>query len=183
MRVVNIRIGGTAGREFPTWAYPNGRHLGLFWIPSYPCIVTGSDNAGNNVSERFEVLRFGILCNDGKTPKIVGLANYQMHVIKAWIGSYRVHSARSDENGAWQVYNNFLIHDGPDDLSLVGAFASIGCIEITGPKGFSRFNDLIIKLSGPKETSREAQLVEIGRTGSMRITYEAARRPTLKPMS
>jgi len=178
MRTVNIEIGGTPGKEFPTWAYPNGSHLGQFLIPSYPCTVTGNDAAGNSVSEKFNVLRFGVLCNDGKTTKVVGLAEYQKHVIKAWIGSYTVHSASSDENGAWQVYNNFLIHDGPDDSTEL--FATIGCVEVMGPRGFIRFNDLIIKLAEPKATSREAQLLEIGRSGSLWVTYEAARRPPLK---
>jgi len=178
MRAVNIRVGGTPGHEFPTWAYPNGISLGYFSVPSYPCFVTGKDDTGNSISERFDVLRFGVLCNDGRTPKVVGLANYQVHVIKAWIGSYRVHSASSNENGAWQVYDNFLIHDGPDNITEV--FATIGCIEITGPQGFNKFNDLIIRLSGPKAASREAQLVEIGRAKSLQITYEAAQRPPLK---
>jgi len=178
MRTVEIKVGSTPGREFPTWAYPNGGHLGYFSVPSYSCVVTGRNDAGNSVLERFEVLRFGVLCKDGKSPEVVGLADYQSHIIKAWVGSYRVHSASSNENGAWQVYNNFLIHDGPDNASEV--FATIGCIEITGPQGFVKFNDLIIRLSGPKATSREEQLLEIGRAKSMRIIYEAAKRPALK---
>ncbi|MCL1825843.1 MAG: hypothetical protein FWG26_07895 [Betaproteobacteria bacterium] len=178
MRTVEIRIGGVPIGEYPTWAYPKGEHLGVFSIPVYSCTVTGSDDTGKSVLEKFTVLRFGVMCKDGKTPQVVGLADHQKHMIKAWIGSYRVHSARSDENGAWQVYDNFLIHDGPDNTSEL--FASIGCIEITGSQGFSKFNDLIIKLSGSKATSREAQLSEIGRSGTMWITYNAAQRPPLK---
>jgi len=180
MRAVNIMVGGTPGQEFPTWAYPNGRHLGEFLIPSYSCVVTGSDNSGNSVSRNFVVLRFGVQCIDMKTPKIVGLTDHQTHVIKAWVGSYRVHSAASDETGAWRVYNNFLIHDGPDYVSTRPPFATIGCIEVTGPQGFDIFNDLIIELSGSKAASREEQLEEIGRAKSLRITYERAIRPPLK---
>jgi hypothetical protein len=99
-------------------------------------------------------------------------------MIKAWIPTYRVHSALSPENGAWQVYDNFLIHDGPDNPTEL--FATIGCIEVMGNRGFVKFNDLIISLSGPKAASRPEQLLEIGRAGRMSITYESATRPSLK---
>lgn len=57
------------------------------------------------------------------------------------------------EAGAWQVYGNFLIHDGPDNKTD-GAepYATIGCIEVWGgPQGFVGFNSfLMISLSGSK---------------------------------
>lgn len=81
---------------------------------------------------------------------MVGLADHQTHIIKAWLPNYRVHSARSQENRAWQVYGNFLIHDGPDNPTEL--FATIGCVEVMGYRGFVKFNDLIISLSGPKAT-------------------------------
>jgi hypothetical protein len=109
---------------------------------------------------------------------VVGLAEFQTHVIKAWLPDYRVHSAASPENGAWQVYGNFLIHDGPDNPREI--FATIGCIEIMGPQGFIRFNDLVSALSGPKATNRAQQLIEIGGAGQMSITYAKASRPPLK---
>ena len=59
-------------------------------------------------------------------------------------------------------------------------FASIGCIEIMGPRGFVKFNDLILSLSGSSAGSREEQLLEIGSAGQMSITYEEAVRPSLK---
>jgi len=111
---------------------------------------------------------------------VVGLADHQTHIIKAWLPNYRVHSARSQENRAWQVYGNFLIHDGPDNPTEL--FATIGCVEVMGYRGFVKFNDLIISLSGPKATSRDQQLIEIGRAARMSITYERASRPPLKKM-
>ena len=128
--------------------------------------------------ERYNVLRFGVQCKDSKTAAVVGLADYQTHIIQAWLPSYRVHSATSTENGAWQVFGNFLIHDGPDNPTEV--FATIGCIEIMENQGFVRFNDLIISLSGPKATNSSQQLIEIGRARHMSITYERATRPPLK---
>lgn len=178
MRNVNILVGRTPVGEQRTWAYPNGRSLGQYLVPVYDCFVKGVDAAGKAVRQRFNVLRFGVQSKDGKTASVVGLADQQTHVIKAWLPGYRVHSARSPENGAWQVYGNFLIHDGPDNPTEL--FATIGCIEIMGHRGFVRFNDLIISLSGPKATTRPQQLIEIGRAGCLSITYERASRPPLK---
>jgi hypothetical protein len=56
----------------------------------------------------------------------------------------------------------------------------IECIEIMGYQGFVKFNDLIISLSGPKETAKQQQLIEIGRTGRLTISYDGASRPPLK---
>ncbi|MCO6519271.1 hypothetical protein [Snodgrassella sp.] len=178
MRRVEILVGAIPIGEQKTWAYPNGNELGHFLIPVYECIVQGSDGEGNRVQESFEVLRFGVQCKDGKTARVVGIAERQTHKIKAWIPTYSVHSASSNENGAWQVYNNFLIHDGPDNSTEI--FATIGCIEIMGPLGFNRFNNLLISLAGPKATYRHRQLAEIGSKGEIYITYTKAVRPPLK---
>jgi len=178
MRNVKIFVGGTSVGQQNTWAYPNGQSLGQYIVPIYNCSVQGVDGTGKSILEWFKVLRFGVQSEDGKTASVVGLADYQTHVIKAWLPNYRVHSARSQENGAWQVYNNFLIHDGPDNPTEL--FATIGCIEIMGYQGFVKFNDLIISLSGPKATNRLQQLSEIGRAGRISITYEKASRPPLR---
>ena len=160
MRRVEIFVGASPIGEHKTWAYPNGNKLGRFLVPVYECMVLGRDGKGNRVQERFEVLRFGVQCKDGETARVVGIADQQTHKIKAWIPTYSVHSASSNEDGAWQIFNNFLIHDGPDNSTEI--FATIGCIEIMGPLGFSRFNNLLISLAAPKTTYRDHQLAEIG---------------------
>ena len=111
IRCVEIFIGTSPIGEQKTWAYPNGNKLGRFLVLVYECIVLGSDGKGNRVQERFEVLRFGVQCEDGKTARVVGFADQQTHKIKAWIPTYSVHSASSYEDGAWQFFKNFLIHD------------------------------------------------------------------------
>ena len=178
MRQVKIVVGGTPVREQPTWAYPAGKTLGIFLTPVYHCWVEGTDAAGRAVREQFDVLRFGVQCKDGRTAEVVGLADFQTHVIRAWLPNYPVHIATSNEHGAWQVFGNFLIHDGPDNV--LELFATIGCIEIMGPQGFAKFNDLVISLSGPKAISKLPQLHEIGSAGHMSITYRPATRPPLK---
>jgi len=180
MRNIRINVGSSSVGEQKTWGYPNGSPDKLFWVPVYPCTVTGTLDNGQSVSERFEVLRFGVHNPDGRSPRVVGLAEQQEHIIKAWLPNYSVHSARSQEDGAWQVYNNFLIHDGPDNPFEI--FATIGCVEIMGPQGFIRFNDLIIALSGlsGSSSSRSNQLDQIARSGKLSITYEKALRPPLK---
>ena len=181
MRRVIITVGGTPVGEAKTWAYPKGQLLGTYFVPIYKLTIRGTDDKGQAVREQFNVLRFGVLSKDGKTATSVGLADVQTHRIKSWIPTYRVHSAASTENGAWQVYGSFLIHDGPDNDTEL--FATIGCIEIMGSQGFVKFNDLIISLSGSTATSRDKQLLEIGRSGHLSITYERAVRPTLKKAS
>jgi hypothetical protein len=178
MRAVKISVGSTQVGEQRTWAYPSGRSLGHFFVPIYHCYVEGQDDSGKAVREQFDVLRFGVQSKDGKTASVVGLAEMQTHVIKAWLPHYRVHSASSPENGAWQVYGNFLIHDGPDNPGEI--FATIGCVEIMGARGFVRFNDLVIALSGPKAKAKDQQLLEIGGAARMSITYARATRPPLK---
>ncbi len=178
MRSIKIQIGSRPVGEQQTWAYPNGNSLGRFLIPIYDCYVSGVNDAGATIRQHFQCLRFGVSCQDGKTASVVGLADQQSHIIKAWIPTYVVHSANSPENGAWQVYSNFLIHDGPDGSHEV--FATIGCIEIMGVQGFVRFNDLIISLSGSTARDRNQKLAEIGRSGKLSITYERATRPALK---
>jgi hypothetical protein len=140
--------------------------------------MNGSDANGIGVFQEFPVFRFGIYCPDGKRVSVVGLANHQTHTIKRWISTYIVHSATSKENGAWQVYGDFLIHDGPDNASEI--FATIGCVEIIGPQGFTKFNDLLISMMDPPGANRDAQLTAIGSSGLLRITYEKAERPPLK---
>lgn len=178
MRKVMMGVGGAPQGEVKTWAYPAGQSLGVYVVPVYTLTVSGTAGNGRSVREQFNVLRFGVQSTNGKTASCVGLAEYQSHKIKSWIPTYRVHSASSKENGAWQVYGNFLIHDGPDDDTEL--FASIGCIEIMGRQGFVKFNDLILSLAGSTAPSRAAQLAEIGRSGLLSITYERAVRPTLK---
>ena len=109
-------VGNVEKGTVTTFGYPDGR-TNLFLIPTYALTVRGTDDAGAPTSRTFEVLRFGVQQKGSQPPRVVGLADPQVHVIKAWLPSYSVRSARSSERGAWQVYDNFLIHDGPDDLA------------------------------------------------------------------
>jgi hypothetical protein len=182
MRRVKMIVWNTPVGEALTWAYPDGDPSKHYIIPTYELDVSGTDGAGRPVHRTFEVLRFGLQFKRGfDAPHVVGLADQQTHDIKAWIPTYSVHSARSLEKGAWQIYGNFLIHDGPDNQKTE-VYATIGCIEVCGaPRGFDMFNDLLIQLSGPKARGRASQLQEIGRARNMHITYMKASRPAIKP--
>jgi hypothetical protein len=149
-------------------------------IPTYELTVSGTDDSGKQKIKVFKVIRFGLKSINGRTPSVVGLADQQTHTIKAWLPHYSVHSARSKERGAWQVYDNFLIHDGPDDPKKE-VYASVGCIEIcNGPRGFDKLNDLIISLSGSTRGKRSDKLTDIGNSKKMIITYQKAIRPATK---
>lgn len=181
MRRIDLTVGSKPIGKAKTWAYPNGIKLGVHIVPTYQLQVVGTDDKGGKVTRDFEVLRFGLLCNNAMgAPSVVGLAKLQVHIIKAWLPAYSVHSAVSKENGAWQVYDSFLIHDGPDDPNdEANLYASIGCVEVCGPQQFLAFNDLLIRLSGPKAAKRYEQLAEIGRSKNIHIKYLEATRPKL----
>ena len=176
IQAIKLLVGSKVIGEALTWAYPAGKAHGIFWIPTYQLTVTG-----NNSTATFEVIRFGIQCKTSKSsPVIVGLSQNQNHVIKAWLPNYSVHSAHSKEMGAWQVYDNFLIHDGPDDPKSE-VYASIGGIEIcNGPEGFDLFNDTLINMAKPKSSGRNDKLIEIANSKQLSIEYLAASRPPLK---
>jgi hypothetical protein len=176
---VDIKVGATPIGYARTWAYPDGDPAEHYKIPTYKVTVSARSTGDKVESQDFEALRFGIQKDGAIGPRVVGLANQQTHIIKSWIPTYSVHSARSPERGAWQVYGNFLIHDGPDDTRNE-VYASIGCVEIcNGPAGFNIFNDYIISLAKPTAASRDRQLLEIGRGGRLVITYLKAKRPAL----
>jgi RHS repeat-associated protein len=188
LRNIKINIGSEPIGTAVTWTYPNDDGE-LYEIPTYEMTVTGTDDAGNKVEKKFEVFRFGVTKKTANSPvKVVGLAQKQSHKIKAWLPNYSVHSSDAStdaEAGAWQVYGNFLIHDGPDDPKDVAQpYASIGCIEVCGgPQGFVQLNDLLISLSGSSRSTRQQKLVEIGSSGIITISYEAATRPPVKKYS
>jgi hypothetical protein len=178
MRMIKLNVGNKTIGESLTWAYPGGAKLGYFTIPTYELTVSGYNDSGKQEMKRFEVLRFGLKSENGGTPVVVGLADQQTHAIKVWLPHYTVHSARSKECGAWQVYDNFLIHDGPDNPKKE-VYASVGCIEIcNGPSGFDTFNDYIISLSGSAKSTRSEKLRDIGNSRKMIITYQKAIRPS-----
>ena len=180
MREIKMIVGAKPIGRAVTWSYPSDDGK-LYEIPTYDMSVSGNDDAGAAKTAKFEVFRFGVLRRGRGNARVVGLRNQQTHVIKMWIPTYEVHSASSSERGAWQVYGNFLIHDGPDKpLDTASPFASIGCVEVCGATGFIKLNDFIISLSGATQKTRTAKLTAIGRSGKMKVTYQAATRPPLK---
>ena len=183
VRKIKIRVGSKPVGRAVTWAYPEGNKGPNFEIPTYKVTVSGKDDRGIAGSKDFEAIRFGVQQKTASSsPRVVGLADRQTHTIKKWNNAYEVHSAGSVENGAWQVYKNFLVHDGPDDpLDATEPYASIGCVEICGDtQSFVKFNDFILSLSGVKLKSRNKRLKAIGSSKKLSISYEKAERPALK---
>lgn len=173
LKVWNLEVGTAV-----TWSYPesDGKY---YLIPTYKMTVDGKDDSGAVVSRDYEVIRFGTNRHAGGPVRMVGLSDFQTHKIKRWVPTYTVHSARSVEKGAWQVYGNFLIHDGPDQ-PMRESYATAGCVEVCGgPRGFDRFNELLIELSGSTRPTRAAKLREIGASRKLSITYMKASRPPI----
>lgn len=129
MNDVKILIGSAPIGRAKTWAYPDDTSGDIYRIPTYK--VTVSSGSGANLkTQDFEAIRFGVMKKGTAAPRVVGLSDFQTHTIKLWLPDYTVHSANSPEKGAWQVYDNFLIHDGPDRPRSGPPYASIGCVEI-----------------------------------------------------
>ena len=179
LRKIQLIVGSEPKGQAVTFPYPfrDGKR---YLIPTYKFTVFGTDDKGYPNFRDFEVIRFGVNRPEPtSSPRIVGLADQQIHTIKAWLPYYRVHSAQTLEIGAWQVYDDYLIHDGPD-LPMSQLYATAGCIEICGGAMFTKFNDLVISLSGSIENTRDKKLAIIGSSGIMVITYMKAERPPLK---
>ncbi len=130
-------------------------------VPLYRMNLSGLDSAGNGQVLEFSVIRFGVVDTDG-THHVVGLADRQEHVLR-WV-SYM--------GGSWQIYGNFLIHDGADDPAQM-AYGAIGCIEVTGVNAWPRFLESIRMLAGLRDEQ------QISRSGCLRIKIEGTTRPPL----
>jgi hypothetical protein len=183
VRDMQMHVGSDGINWGYTWAYPAGSPSAKYRIPTYTMTVSGIDDAGNSQRRDFEVFRFGVKQDVDEQPRIVGLADKQAHTIKLWLPEYRVHSAASAEIGAWQVYGNFLVHDGPDDPRSPSAspYATVGCIEVCGVRQFDELNTFLISLSGLSTGTREEKLSSIGKSSRLTIAYEQATRPPLEP--
>ncbi|MBI3560820.1 MAG: hypothetical protein HY080_03795, partial [Gammaproteobacteria bacterium] len=127
IRKIGLLVGNKPVGVARTWAYPNGDSRVHFRIPLYHLTVSGLLDNSTPDQRVFDVLRFGVTKEASKTqPHVVGLAELQTHTIQSWQPTYKVHSAATAEIGAWQVYANFLIHDGPDEPTLLPVYATIG---------------------------------------------------------
>ena len=60
MRPVALNVGGTPNGKGRTWAYPNGKSLGVFEMPTYVLSVSGTDALGHSIRQEFTVFRFGV---------------------------------------------------------------------------------------------------------------------------
>ncbi len=182
VRAIRIQVGGNPTSSGITWAYPDGSAAVLYRIPIYRMTVSGTADGGAPSARDFDVFRFGVKQIAGEAPHIVGLADAQTYTIQMWLPEYRVHSQQSAEIGAWKVFDNFLVHDGPDDpQSRATPYATVGCIELCGPAQFNALNDFIVALCGLTTGTRADKLNAIGNSGMLRIIYDAAARPALTP--
>lgn len=155
-------------------------------MPLYTMTVMGKDDSGKAQSRIFRIFRFGLYKpKPDSTVTVVGLADYQTHIIRKFKPDYILHSVEGPEynpsNGAWVVWKTFYIHDGADDPQTQ-AFGTIGCVEVCDPDGFIKLNDFIISLSGSTKSDRIEKLVEIGASGKISITYLKTSRPPLIPV-
>lgn len=138
-------------------AYPDS-NTKEYIVPLYECYIEGKTESGIKKTEYFKVIRFGIQRDEGKNiePKVVGLKDKQTHVL-TWVNYME---------GSWQVYGNWLIHEGAENPSIQ-AWGALGCVEVTGRGEWRRFNDVIRSLSG------DTNMLTISRARTLSAHYEA----------
>lgn len=140
------------------------KHYLTYRVPLYAVVVQGGSE--------YMALRFGLVNLGEKTPRKqrqcdAGLTRART-VQPAWIGTYSPHSfTLPGRKGAWQLQQNFLIHQGTDGNSIGGA---LGCVEICGEQRWDMFLAELEKLAGvPCE--------EIGKQRLLTVNIEAAPAP------
>jgi hypothetical protein len=139
-------------------------HYLAYWVPLYVVRVQGGSE--------YAALRFGLVNHGEKTPKKerqcdAGLTS-ERSVQSRWIGTYSPHSfTLPGRKGAWQIMQDFLIHQGTDGNSIGGA---LGCVEICGPQRWDMFLAEIERLA-------EVPCEEIGKQQLLTINIEAAVAP------
>ncbi|MEL6586556.1 MAG: hypothetical protein AAFY65_02595 [Pseudomonadota bacterium] len=148
-------------------AYPhdNGH---TYKVPVYDMEVSGLGPSATAKTTVFKVIRFGVKQSSASdTPTVVGLKDKQVHIL-----------SRVDYmEGSWQLYGNFLIHDGANNPQK-SAWGQIGCIEVVGMMGgkdaWKVFEALVLSLSGAKTAAK------LGKSGKFSIKIDAvATRPPL----
>ena len=141
-----------------------------YTVPMYAVVVQGGSE--------YWALRFGLVNHREKKHPAerqcdAGLSRART-VQPSWIGSYLPHSFDvPGRPGAWQLQQDFLIHQGPDSKTIGGA---LGCIEICGSGRWDHFLAELEKLAG-------VPCDEIGRRRLLTVNIEAAHPPmaTLVP--
>ncbi len=161
--VTDFKLGRAHITSYP---YRPNRPRILYSVPLYRVTIKGRNNVNNLVTKDFEAIRFGVYRTKTEGPKIVGLADYQTHILK-------LDYITTMNDDAWRVYDGFFIHQGPNNPTS-GSYGSIGCIEICGFGEWDLFNDTIKNLTGLNS------LTQISNNKLVTVEYERAERPSLK---
>jgi hypothetical protein len=136
-----------------------------YLVPTYIMKVSG-------VSSHFKVIRFGIKRTNLNPPpktRICDVGLFKNNIYTAtWIPTYTVHSGPGSVPGAWQIYKNFLIHEGSSNPS--DAWGTYGCVEVVGAGEWSRFIKSVKKTGG-------AENIILSKQKLVKINIEKAAAP------
>ncbi len=160
----------------------------LYDVPIYELLVKGRNNNGEYIESSFECLRFmPYLPEPVGDPELVKMEIPldSMVTVNGSLGiypsiydeTYRVHSNSSAENGGIVLYNNYLIHDGPDDDEDI--FGGAGCVEICGKNGYSSLIETLMGLTGSTSSDRKTNLESIMNHQKLLVLIEDAETPEL----
>jgi len=160
LTVTNITVGWARVKSYHK---PSATH---FKVPLYSLRMEGYTDSGDKAYKYFNVVRFGVQCEDDISPTVVGLKDAQSYYLK-WV-TYR--------GGCWQVLGDWLIHEGTSGPQRQ-AWGDLGCIEITGQNKWKEFQDSIFYFCRTNDPN------EIARRNLAFIEYEMVEsRPPLIPI-
>lgn len=133
-----------------------------YLVPTYKLKVVGE-------ARDFQVIRFGIKRTNVSPPPETRLCDVGLFkentYTGTWLPTYRVHSGSGSLPGAWQLYGNFLIHEGSPDPN--DAWGTYGCIEVVGRNEWRRYLRTITRIG-------EAQLNQISKQKNLIVRIKAA---------
>jgi hypothetical protein len=167
--MTNQMVGtGLVAGYHPSKDIPNA---GTYKVPLYKMLLgtaDGSSRAHDGPVHEFAAIRFAVSVKHDP-PAVVGLAQRQEHIL-SW-ATYM--------GGSWNLYGNFLIHEGAGSPQTE-AWGSFGCLEVTGPDGWSNFKKKVLELSFGADlatTVNPERAITAAKSFLCRV--EAATRPAL----
>lgn len=178
----------TGAKSYPYAQYREDGTILLYDVPIYRMWVKGRNSAGEYVEHAFKCLRFmPVLRKNEEIPtmkqlnmtsdKITNIDGSSGIYPEIYDSTYPVHSNNNSENGGIVLFDDYLIHDGPDDNDDL--FGGAGCIEMYGQDGLSNLISTIMGLTGSDSSDRKTNLESIMNHQKLLVLIDSAETPRL----
>ena len=171
-------------RSYPDDDFNNNGKTEWYETPVYKVLIENK-----STKKQWKGLRFMPYWNDPKNldPRYStkgwvnsGLSNsISKKAVTYYNPVYGVHNRYSPYGGAIQIKGSFLIHAGPETLTLKDyGWGAAGCVEIIG--NFDNFKKDIMDLSNSKKTDVHDAILELVKERKLFVTVEHAVAPDFK---